>query len=54
MIHQNLDTVKSRLRDVIHRKERDLPPADDELEVLERALQWIESLQHDVRMGVPR
>ena len=51
MIHQNLDAVKLRLSDMIQRKQRDLPPADDELEVLQRALQWLENLQHDIRMG---
>lgn len=45
MIYQPLDTVKVRLRDAILRREQGLPQADDDGDLLKRALDAIEGLE---------
>lgn len=45
MIFQNVDRVKVRIRDAIRRRDMGLPPAEDESDLLERALLVIEDLE---------
>lgn len=49
MIREPIDTTKVRLKDILRRRERDLPVLDDEAEILQRALDAIEALQQSFR-----
>lgn len=44
MIREPLDATRVRLTDALRRREQGLPPADDEVDLLERAIKVIEQV----------
>lgn len=50
MIREPIDATVLRLKDVLRRRERELPVLDDEAEILQHALDAIESLRAGLRM----